>query len=150
MIKLSNRNGISIATPFKSLLSNCKQIIISIPAAIRKFPHTNVFGKRINIDANKVTAPLIITAFLLKFHLPNISSISGFAVSIFHPCLAPINTANKINAELRIFKIIIFKFKKRQKTKSFAFLKIVKFILSCCVASVCKNGLPCNPPTIGY
>ena len=132
MIKLSNRNGISIATPFKSLLSNCKQIIISIPAAIRKFPHTNVFGKRINIDANKVTAPLIITAFLLKFHLPNISSISGFAVSIFHPCLAPINTANKINAELRIFKIIIFKFKKSKKLSHLPFQNIKSYFILLC------------------
>ena len=122
--KLSNKNGISIAAPFKSLCNNCRQIIIKIPAAIRKFPHTKVFGNSIRIEAIRVTAPLIITAFLLKFHFPNISIISGFVVSIFQPCFIPINTAKRIRMELIIFSIIILGFKiERQTTKSFTFQK---------------------------
>jgi hypothetical protein len=98
-----------MAAPFKSLLNNCKHIIIKIPAAIKKFPQTNVFGNIIRTDAKSVIAPFNIMEFLLKFHLPNISSISGFEVSIFQPCFAPINTAIRIRSEFRIFIIINLK-----------------------------------------
>lgn len=117
MTRLSNKNGISMTTPFKSLFNNCKQIISNMPAAIRKFPQTNVLGNNIRTEASRVTAPLMITAFLLKFHLPNISSISGFEVSIFHPCFVPMNTAKRISTELNIFNIIVsssFKTKGKQ------------------------------------
>src|SRR5690625_6027076 len=75
------------------------------------------------------TASLLITSYLLKFHLTKISNISVFAVSKFHQCLAPINTANKINAELRIFKIIIFKFKKSKKLSHLPFQNIKFYLL---------------------
>lgn len=129
MTRLSSKNGISIATPFRSLFNNCRQIIINIPAAIRKLPHTNVLGNNSKTEANKVTVPLIITAFLLKFHLPNISSISGFAVSIFQPCFVPINTAKRIKAELSIFSIIVFGFIEKGKQQSHLPYKNIKCFL---------------------
>ncbi|MGG5901815.1 hypothetical protein [Sphingobacterium daejeonense] len=67
MIRLSNKNGVSTATPFKSLFNNCKQIISNIPAAIRKFPQTNVLGNNIMAEARSVSAPFMMTSFLLKF-----------------------------------------------------------------------------------
>src|SRR5690606_11444011 len=129
MTKLSNKKGISIATPFRSLLNNCRQIIINIPAAIKKFPHTNVLGNNIKIEASNVTAPLMTTAFLLKFHLPNISSISGFAVSIFQQCFVTIITAKSIKTELIIFNIIVLGFKEKGKQQSYSPYKNIKYLL---------------------
>ncbi|CAI8880691.1 hypothetical protein EMIT036CA2_40373 [Chryseobacterium sp. IT-36CA2] len=106
MSRFKQRNGSSIMAPFRSLFKSWKQIINKMPAAIRKFPQTNVFGNKIITEANIVRAPLIISPVLSKPHFPNISVISALPEIIAIPCLKPIKTANKINAELIIFRII--------------------------------------------
>lgn len=135
MIKFNSKKGTSIATPFKSLFNNWRQIIIKIPVAIKKFPQTKVLGNKINTEANRVMDPLTITAVLPKFHFPNISNISGFAVSIFHPCFAPINTAKRIKIEFKIFNIIVFRVKIKKANNSVICLsKLInnfEIILSC-------------------
>ncbi|MNL33543.1 hypothetical protein D3C87_1554600 [compost metagenome] len=95
-----------MATPFKSLSKSCKQIIIKIPAAIKRFPQTNVLGNKIIRAAMIVIAPFTITVVLEKFHLLNISNISGLPESIAQPCFKPMNTATRIRMELIIFNII--------------------------------------------
>jgi hypothetical protein len=63
---------------FKSLCIRWKHMISNIPAAIRKFPQTNVLGNKIITEAMTVTAPLIISPVLSNPHFPNIAIISGF------------------------------------------------------------------------
>lgn len=100
-----------MATPFKSLSKSWKQIIIRIPAAIRKFPHINVFGKTINSAATMVTMPFIANVVLLKPHFPNISIICGLPINIAEPCFRPINTATRMSIELMILPYIVLDFK---------------------------------------
>lgn len=93
-------------TPFKSLCIRWKQMISNIPAAIRKFPQTNVLGNKIMTDAMTVTAPLIMSPVLSNPHFPNIAIISGLPEIIAVPCLKPIKTAVRMSMELITFKII--------------------------------------------
>ena len=121
----SRKKGSSIPTPFISLSSKWKQMISRMPAAIRKFPQTNVLGTSINITASSVKKPKAITPCLPTCHLPNISSISAFPESIAHPCLMPIYAANRMSIELIIFSTILLglrykntlKFSKKQAAK---------------------------------
>jgi len=78
----------------------------SMVAAMIKLPHRNVFGKTIRRELTRVTTPKTMTPVLVRFHLPNMASISAFPVTIAQPCLSPMNTATKISTVLIILKII--------------------------------------------
>ena len=86
-------------------------MISSMPAAIRKLPHKNVFGCKIRSALTRVITPLIITPVLLKCHLLNSVNISVFPAAIAQPCLRPMKTATNISTLLTTFEIITNSFK---------------------------------------
>lgn len=122
MIRLSNKNGSSMAAPFKSLINSCNPRIIKIPAAMSRFPQTKVLGNKMSNAAIIVIAPLTMIAVFEKFHLLNINSISGLPDSIAQPCFNPINTATSIKMELNILIVIVCWFiRKGKQPKLLAF-----------------------------